>query len=211
MVEIKDEKFEQLNEILYDIVYNSNKEKYVDLFNHQFIKNKFNKVCYRYYKNSGSSVEDIKSEAKVQFFELLDKFKGGEKDVIGYTFLAYLNSTLYFSLCKCRNISLSEEDNNNTYVVSLEKLGLSVENLEDYIYSTQEEELVSDIYISEFVQNLSDREKEVFYYAIVKGYTIQETGDKLNIAKSTARTYRTRMMEKFKSYVEQEQNTNSLL
>ncbi|MFW6130645.1 MAG: sigma factor-like helix-turn-helix DNA-binding protein [Atribacterota bacterium] len=161
-------------------------------------------VGYNFYEDTRINIEEIRSELKVILIESIKKFRGSaEPDRVVYQFLKYLDNTLYYELQHRVNMmTQSEEDDKNYYNLNIESFGVPIEVIDDgYIEESFEDGLISNIYLNEFKQELSTREKQVFDMLFILDYTQRSIANELGITQQAVNIYKNRILAKFRKYV----------
>jgi RNA polymerase sigma factor (sigma-70 family) len=192
----------KLNNILFDILIN-NKDRYNDLFKHEFIENIIGKTAYDFNNNTGVEYDDTENMCREIIFNLLeDEFKVDDNIYIARDFLSLLKCILYKRLFNYKNKIDFREYNKETLVINLSGLNINIESLNDkFIEKDFSDEVNSKLYLKEFRKVLSKREKEVFNYIFIKDYTQQKIADKLNVSQQAINIYKNRILKKIKKYV----------
>ncbi|MFW6310812.1 MAG: sigma factor-like helix-turn-helix DNA-binding protein [Nanoarchaeota archaeon] len=198
------DKIDSLNRILKDILING-KDKYDELFNHEYIKKKVNGVAKKFHENTGFDKFEIRNIARIIIFKELknNKFKIDEEQYIVRDFLAKLNSMLYLRLNDYNDeLRLEEKDPNDKKVINVDIMEIPIEVFdENKIEKDFTDDVVDKIALKDFVDELSTRETQVFYFIFLKDFTQEKTANELNIARETVYVYKERILEKFESYV----------
>lgn len=192
----------KLNNILFDILINK-KDRYNDLFKHEFIENIIGKTSYDFNNNTGVEYDDVENMCREIIFNLLEnEFEVDQNIYIARDFLSLLKCILYKRLFNYKTKIDFREYDDEVLITNLSGLNVNIERLsEEFVQKDFSDDVNSQLYLKEFVKKLSKREKEVFNYIFIKDYTQQKTADKLFVSQQAINIYKNRILKKFKKYV----------
>jgi RNA polymerase sigma factor (sigma-70 family) len=187
---------EQIEHLLLEYTdYNSKERKML-----------FNKIISdvsRIIKETRIDKEDVWGESKYILIKTLEEFNGhAPNDELIYMYLNYLGKVFYNRLRSRIDFMLTTEENHeNNYTINLSAFENPSHTFNDLVEETFEDHVLDTILMEEFLDELSNREYQVYKFLILEGHTQESTANKLGIAQKNVFVYKERMLKKFKNYV----------